>query len=79
MSWQLSVQRERDRLDAQHSIDAAQDRFNDAEHAFFMAALNHCADCGVDSLPVHEWPSYVRMHNAHRAYEGARRELDNLT
>lgn|GEM_PF-3704480 len=77
MSWQASVQRERDRLDAQHEIDAAQDRFNDAEHAFFMAAVNHFADAQAGEPSG--WDSYFRAQNAHIAYEGARRELDDLT
>jgi len=78
-SWEASVARERDRLDAQHEIDAAEDRVAETEAAFFMAALNHSADCGDPDVPVHDWPSYIAQTNAHRAYEDARLALDQLT
>lgn len=78
MSWEASVQRERERLDALREIDDAEDRFETAEVAFMVAAQSHCEDPGDPDTPLHEWPSYLRMHDAHRAYDQAARELGRL-
>lgn len=45
---------------------------------FLIAADAHCNDPGDPNTCPHEWASYTRMHNAHRAYTDAATHLSRL-